>query len=311
MSRTGGEADARPGGIVARRCALFLPLTCLFYLDPILLHPIRDLVAGLGDEPPAGTPSNLIFLFVISKCQRPSAAVAHTPMPQTRSTPHRSGLPPVPVGIFLPTPPRPAGSGATFAGHADWCGVQAREVARLIAVYSAPGDLVIDLDEHPTIAHAARYLDRQPAHLVTDGDRHRARPAPPARRMYSRPRASLVLARLPRAGADSLDLHGLTRAMHTWRTLLRPGGYLLTALTAHGPGHARISHRATVIAAARTAGLAWQQEFLVLRVPLPEYEPRAMPDTAGLTPAALVDGRHQPVHVKLLAFAHRAGGSDV
>jgi hypothetical protein len=201
-------------------------------------------------------------------------------------------------------------SGPTFAGHADWCGVPAREVARLIAVYTAPGDLVIDLDEHPTIAHAARYLGRQPAHLVTDDDHHRSRPAPPARRVYGRPWASLVLARLPRADAASLDLHGLTRAMHTWRTLLRPGGYLLAALTPHGPGHARVSHRATVIAAARTAGLSWQQEFLVLRVPLPEYEPRALPDTAGLTPTALVDGRHQPVHVKVLAFAHRAGGSD-
>src|SRR5438067_10801813 len=117
MGRTGGDADARLGGLIAHRRALFPPLTCLFYRDPILLHPIRDLVAGLGDDLTAGTPSNLIFLFVISKCQRPSAAVAHTPMPQTRSTPHRSGLPPVPVGIFLPTPPRPAGSGSTFAGH--------------------------------------------------------------------------------------------------------------------------------------------------------------------------------------------------
>jgi hypothetical protein len=55
MGRTGGEAEARPGGIVARRCALFLPLTCLCYLDPILLHLIRDLVAGLGDELTAAT----------------------------------------------------------------------------------------------------------------------------------------------------------------------------------------------------------------------------------------------------------------
>ena len=59
MGRTGGEADARPGGILARRCALFLPLTCLFYLDPILLHPSRDLVAGLGDDLTAGTPSKI------------------------------------------------------------------------------------------------------------------------------------------------------------------------------------------------------------------------------------------------------------
>jgi len=289
---------------------LFLPLTWLFSLDPIVLHPIRDLVAGLSCGAAAGSASNLILFFVISRCQRLSAAVAHTPMPQTRSTPSRSGLPPVPVGILLPTPPHRAMSGPTFAGHADWCGVPAQEVARLIAVYTAPGDRVIELDDHPTIAHAARYLGRQPAHLVTDGEHNRTRPAPPAHRIYGRPRAGLIMARLPRAGADSLDLHGITRAMHAWRTLLHPGGYLLTVLTAHDPEHGQVSHRATVIAAARTTGLSWQQEFLVLTVPLPEYEPRAMPDTAGSTPAALNDRRHQPVHVKLLAFQHHPGGSD-
>jgi hypothetical protein len=35
-----------------------------------------------------------------------------------------------------------------------------------------------------------------------------------------------------------------------------------------------------------------------------------MPDTAPATPAVLVDGRHQPAHVKLVAFQHRTGGDD-
>ncbi len=234
-------------------------------------------------------------------------------MSQTRSTPAGSGLPPVPVAIFLPTPHRRrlrSAHAPAPAAQADWCGVQPNDIARLIATYTERGDLVIDLDAHPTIASAARFLGRQPVHLVTDADRRRARPAPPARRIFGRPRTGLILARLPRAGAYSLDLRGMTRAMHTWRSLLRPGGYLLAALTAHGPTDARVSHRSTVIAAARTAGLTWQQEFLVPLVPLPEHEPRAMPDTAGTPTAALVEGRHQPAHHKLLAFQRRTGGSD-
>jgi hypothetical protein len=119
-----------------------------------------------------------------------------------------------------------------------------------------------------------------------------------------------MLTRLPRADVDGLDLHEMTRAMHTWRTLLRPGGYLLVALTTPTPPDGRGSPRATAITAARTAGLSWQQEFLVVTAPLAEYEPRAMPDSAALTPAALVDGRHQPAHVKLLAFHHRTGGDN-
>ena len=84
----------------------------------------------------------------------------------------------------------------------------------------------------------------------------------------------------------------MTRAMHTWRTLLCPGGYLIAALTAPGPDNGQVSHRAAVIAAARAAGLTWQQEFLVALLPLPEYEPRAMPSTGASTPAALCDGQH-------------------
>ncbi len=98
--------------------------------------------------------------------------------------------------------------------------------------------------------------------------------------------------------------------MHTWRTLLRPGGYLMVALTPPGSPDGRGSHRATAITAGRTAGLSWQQEFLVVTAPLAEYEPRAMPDSAALAPAVLFDGRHQPAHVKLLAFHHRTGGDD-
>lgn len=93
-------------------------------------------------------------------------------------------------------------------------------------------------------------------------------------------------------------------------SLLRPGGFLLTALTATSPGAGQVSHRSTVITAARAAGLIWQQEYLVLLEPLPEDEPRATPDTAADTRPALLDGRHRLVHRKALAFRAAPGGSD-
>jgi hypothetical protein len=243
-------------------------------------------------------------------------------MPQTRSTAHssaaRPGLPQVPVGIFLPArqipataPPQPS-TGPVVppgAGRGDWCDVPARELARLIASYTRPGDLVADLDDHPTVSRAAGYLGRHYRRLHT-GSGHEAGGSGRTRCHDACPQAALMPVRLPRADVDSLDLNDLTRAMHTWRTLLRPGGYLLVALAAPGSPDSRVSQRATVITAARTVGLAWQQEFLVVTAALAEYEPRAMPDTAATTPAALVNGRHQPAHVKLLAFQHRIGGDD-
>jgi hypothetical protein len=235
-------------------------------------------------------------------------------MPQNHPNTSSAGLTPVPLTIFLHpshhrrhTPPTDAPAPAP----PDWCGVQPNDAAHLIAAYTRRGDLVIDLDAHPTITRAARYLGRQPVHLLTAGQHRRLLPAPPARRILGRHGgAGLVLARLPRTGADSLDLHAMTQAMQSWRTLLRPGGHLLTALSAHGPETASISHRCTVITAARTAGLTWQQEFLILRAPLPDYEPRAMPDTAATALPALLDGRHEVIHVKVLAFRNETGDVD-
>jgi hypothetical protein len=181
--------------------------------------------------------------------------------------------------------------------------VQRRDVARLIATYTQPGGLVGDLADEPgghtTIADAAGYLGRR--HVVLH--------AATEHRQQSGPWASLILAGQPCAEADGVDLHDTTHALHRWRTLLRPGGYLLVALATPVPRDGRVSPRATVIAAARTAGLSWQQELLVPLAPLAEFEPRAMPDTAAATRPALIGGRHQPAHVKLLAFQHR-GGTD-
>jgi hypothetical protein len=234
-------------------------------------------------------------------------------MPQTRPSTARPGLPPVPVGIFLPAPHQPPqGTPVPATTCGDWCGVSAGAVARLIATYTTAGDLVGDFDGHPGITAAARYLGRRTARLCTTaGGYHREPAVPPVRPLAGRRRVALLLAGLPRSDVEGLDLPATAHAMGTWRALLRPGGYLLVALATTGPGEGRGSGRATLIAAAAAAGLSWQQELLVVRVPLPEYEPRAMPHTAATTPAALADGRHEPVHVKLLAFQHLRAGSDV
>ncbi|WP_203933979.1 hypothetical protein [Virgisporangium ochraceum] len=99
--------------------------------------------------------------------------------------------------------------------------------------------------------------------------------------------------------------------MHTWRALLRPGGFLLAAITDVSPVGGTVSHRTTVITAARAAGLYFRQEFLVLRTPLPEHEPRAMPNPTGSLGPALVDGRHEVIHLRLAAFSTAPGGTHV
>jgi hypothetical protein len=126
--------------------------------------------------------------------------------------------------------------------------------------------------------------------------------------------AGLIFTALPRPDVPPSDLAGLSAAMRTWRAGLRPGGYLLTALTTSHPDHGGAEHpliyRATVITAARAAGLTWQQEWLVLTAPPPTDEPRAVPGPPLDLPSALVDGRHLRVHVKLLALRNDTGGRD-
>jgi hypothetical protein len=227
-------------------------------------------------------------------------------MPQTHPTASATGLLPIPVAVLLPTPTSGPRGGSAVRDLPDWHGVTARDTAGLITRLSAEGELVIELDGHPTILRAAEYHGRRSGSALpgrTEAVRHR-RPA------------GLIFAALPRPGIAPGGLGSLSTAMQTWRAGLRPGGYLLTVLTRPGSGEDATEHpliyRAGVIAAARTAGLTWQQEFLVLNAPPPTDEPRAMPGTPVDLPSALVNGRHLCVHVKVLAFRNNAhGGSDV
>lgn len=246
-----------------------------------------------------------------------TSSTNHTRRPLTRSQP-------VPVGLFLASTHSPRRSPFAHPGMPNWHGLSPSNLAYLIHRTTRFGDVVLDLDEHPTVAAAARYLHRAPAKLVTDRETARIRLLPPPkdanrpRRVVCRPGpgANLILLTLPRAGTHSLDLHGMTQAMSTWRRLLRPGGFLIAALTARGtqPGTepGTLSHRSTVIAAARAAGLVYHQHIPVLLVPLPDHDPRTDPE-APAEPndgRRLLAGRHLPVFRDLVVFAGTATGEE-
>jgi hypothetical protein len=225
-------------------------------------------------------------------------------MPHTAPQPPGAPLTPVPVAVLLP-PPDPARRVAPRRGQpADWCGLTPDAACTLIDRYTRRRDVVIDLDRNATVIDAARRLERRPATLLTD--RHGSCGSQPGPRLPlgGEHGAGLIVARLPRPGAYTLDLHGLTASMRIWRAALRPGGYLLAALTVSDWGG---NHASTVITAARAVGLLYHQHLIAVRVALPEHEPRAEPDTAATTPPELVDGRHVSTHTNLLVFAAPGG----
>jgi hypothetical protein len=234
-------------------------------------------------------------------------------MPQTHLTASATGLVPVPVAVFLPAPTgqHPA---SPVNQLPSWHGVTARDAASLVRRLSTAGDLVIELDRHPTITRAAEYLGRRVSAALPGV--HIFGPPVPGQTVSTRSShpAGLIFAALPRPAVPPGDLAGLSAAMRSWRTGLRPGGYLLTALTLSGLDHGGAEHplnyRASVIAAARAARLTWQQEWLVLTAPPPSDDPRAVPSPPLDLPSALVDGRHRRVHRKLLAFRNNTGGRD-
>jgi hypothetical protein len=222
-------------------------------------------------------------------------------MPQTSPhTPESSSERPR-VGLFLVPAHR---SDAPLADPAGWYGLDPQRLGWLIRHYTRDGDVVLDLDNHPTVASAARHLHRHPATLTTDGDHTQVRFTDdrPARARLTEDGVALLLAGLPRPGDDRLGIHATTEAMHLWHRLLRPGGFILTALSAAGAPPGRISRRTTVITAARAAGLRYHQHLPVLLVPLPAVEPRTDAAAAVSTRPALLDGRHVPIHMDVLAF---------
>jgi len=233
-------------------------------------------------------------------------------MPQTHQhTPEPSPERPR-VGLFLVPPHRQR---VPLADEAAWYGLDPQRLAWLIRHYTHAGDVVLDLDAHPTVARAARHLRRHPAILVTDSDTTRVRLTGTrvrSARLRRLPHSgvSLLLAGMPDPGGDRLGLHAMTESMRRWHRLLRPGGFLLTVVSAAGPLPGRISSRSLVITAARAAGLRYHQHLPVLLVPLPTAEPRTDATRAAGTPPALLDGRHLPIHLDILAFAATTTTTD-
>lgn len=222
------------------------------------------------------------------------------PMPQTHphhSEPHTDRPP---VGLFLvPTHRRDA----PLVDPAAWHGIDPQRLAWLIRNYTRDGDLVADLDNHPTVSKAARYLHRRSGTITTEGDRLRVTDGRPVRaRCLAEDGVALLLAGLPRPDADHLGLHDTAEAMHRWHRLLRPGGFILVALPARGLEPGQISRRSAVISAARNAGLRYHQHLPVVLLPLPAHDPRTDAATAASTQPALLHGQHLRTHLDVLAF---------
>ncbi|MBM7079340.1 hypothetical protein [Micromonospora humida] len=233
-------------------------------------------------------------------------------MPKPSSTAPDDRPQPLPVGLLLPRTRTPRTHRPEVP---DWHGLSPNHLAYLIRRYTDAGDVVLDLGMHPAVLAATTYLHRVPAQLLTDPHGLRLRLPPSARPSSGVPHqpdrgVDLILAALPQA-IERLPPDDVNTAMSTWRALLRPGGFLIAGLTTTPPPPGGFSYRATVIAAARTAGLFYHQHIPAVLVPLPEHEPRTAPEgTEGNDGRHLLAGRHLPTFRDLLVFGTTATGEE-
>lgn len=229
--------------------------------------------------------------------------------------------PPVPLNVLLP-PATTRHVSAPDAGT-DRTGLTSATAARLVGVYTRPGDRVLDLHGTGLIAAAAARAGRHATTLVTtphDADTvqahlnndlqgaHRAlartvvaatgTSAPRPIAAASTGRAHLLVTRLPLDPASRMGLRAAGRWLDACRTALAPGGWLLAAVDPAGPGGTFGDCTTTVIVAARAAGFTYHQHLVtVTRDLIP-------PDHPGQPPALLSPGgRHERIHADLLVFA--------
>ena len=90
--------------------------------------------------------------------------------------------PRVPIGVFLGADCQSSDRRPSRVGHLpSWHGATPVAVAEIIRTYTTDGDLIIDLDTHPTVTAAAWFLHRIPATLTTGraGQRIRVLAPPP------------------------------------------------------------------------------------------------------------------------------------
>ncbi|MGC5661669.1 hypothetical protein ACN261_14885 [Micromonospora sp. WMMD723] len=233
-------------------------------------------------------------------------------MPKPRSTAPDDRPQPVPVGLLLPHARTPRTHRPEVP---DWHGLSPNHLAYLIRRYTNAGDVVLDLDAHPAVLAATTYLHRIPAQLHTDPHGLRLWLPPSARPNSGVPHrpdqgVDLILAALPQTIEQLHD--DVNTAMSTWQPLLRPGGFLIAGLTTAPPPPGGFSYRATVIAAARAAGLFYHQHIPAVLVPLPEHEPRSDPERPdeGDDRRRLLAGRHLPTFRDLVVFGTTATGEE-
>jgi hypothetical protein len=198
-----------------------------------------------------------------------------------------TGLVPVPAAVLLPT------DATSHDGRLPAGRLSVDATCRLVANHTDAGDPVADLNHDQHTNAAVAWLGRQPL-VVDTTDPHQPTSNAPAR---------LVIARLPIARVHSLA--GITSWMrHVREHLLAPGGYLLTIVVPTIRGGRYLDRSTTVIAAAKAAGLIWQQHLIHIRTALPEP---AATETVPDSPR-LATERHQRVHDDLFTFAY--GGVD-
>jgi hypothetical protein len=206
------------------------------------------------------------------------------------TTAGRAGL--VPVAVLLP-PPQAGTAASSSAVPARRGRLSAHAATQVVAAYTRAGELVVDLDADPTLAAAAHWLDR--GHRAITG--HGWATGPRGGRLAPR-RAQLLVAALPRPGATRLAAIAAW-LRHARARLVTPGGYLLVTIAANTrPGRGYADHATTVVAAARSAGWAWQQQLIDITEPLPEHDPATAADAGRRLP----QGRHRVVHQELLVF---------
>lgn len=240
-------------------------------------------------------------------------------MPTTTASSPASAthLPPISHAILMPSPHQVADSAAYRSA-----GVSLANAARLVGVYTDPGDLVVDLYGTGLFAAAAARAGRRATTVVTDSAQRDAAQSTaesavdPARRGQVRTvaaptdaapdllaatpaRVRLLITRLPLDGRQ-MTLWDAGRWMTACRHALVPHGYLIAAInpTTNDP---YVDHATTVITAARAAGFIYHQHLLGIADRLPE------PDGEQPPPPRLPTGaRHKRVHTDLIVLANGA-----
>jgi hypothetical protein len=206
--------------------------------------------------------------------------------------------PRVPIALFLSAKHDRDGSGSVPASGILWHGADAEVVAQIIRTYSQIGDLVVDLDAHPTVTAVAGFLGRIPPVPVPGRRLKRLTPpaepaAPNQERLALGDGAALLL-----AAVSCPDAKLIETSLQMWRTMLRSGGYLIVVAAAKQAVSSGLSMRTMIVQAACTAQLVLCQQLLIV-AGVRDVEPlaRQIPGRARL-----LGGRHVAGHRIALVF---------